>query len=89
MIRDDYKFEETRKRKREDDSEDCELMSLEPKKRGRPLLLGQNMDRKVQAYHQESERRWWSYLISDCNGCSQGLITEMQSWHACRSWWSN
>ena len=53
-IRDSYKEEV--KRKRRDYSDHDELKHLKPKKRGRPLLLGQDMDAKVQLYIRKLEK---------------------------------
>ena len=49
-IRDAYRKELKRKRMELDDDEDVALESLNPKKRGRPLLLGNYLDEIVQLY---------------------------------------
>ena len=44
------------KQKRRDESDD-EVATLPPKKQGRPLLLGENVERQLQLYLKKSEIR--------------------------------
>ena len=68
------------KEKRRTDDSDDEITELPPKKRGRPLLLGKNMDEKLQLYLQKIREQggvvtasvvvaaaWGIMLSSDCD----------------------
>ena len=62
-----YLHDVTRKRANEEDDETVDI--LPHHKRGRPILLGESVDGKVQMYLRRSLRWGWSGNGTDCGSC--------------------
>ena len=74
-----YKQELSSRKKQDGDSEDMKVTRLKNKKRGRPLMLGKELDKQVQMYRKTLRSKGCPIKYLHCYGHCPGIVKNHDS----------